>query len=96
MISILLAALVLGVMIALTNDGEFPPWGILIICLAAAIFPTAVLNFVMPESLFFVAPIVGAICCAITISLTLSMSIGRAAFSAGMYFVSQIGLGFLF
>ena len=92
MLSLFLAGAVLGVLIATTNDGDFPEWQILLICLAAAIFPSAILNFTLPSNLFFVGPIVGAICCAITISITLGMPLLRASFSAGMFFVIQIGL----
>ncbi|MEM9413274.1 MAG: hypothetical protein AAGA30_19350 [Planctomycetota bacterium] len=92
MISILISAIVLGVLIATTNDGDFPDWTILIICLAAAIVPCAILNFALPANLFFVGPIVGAICCAATISATLGMPVVRASFSAGMFFFIQIGM----
>lgn len=96
MFSILLAAIVLGILIATTNEGDFPPWEILLMCLAAAIFPTAVLNFALPEYLFFVGPLVGAICCALAISFTLGMSLPRAIFSSSMFFAVQLGLSFLF
>ena len=95
MIPILISALILGVLIATTNDGDFPPWEILLLCLAAAIVPCAILNFTLPVGWFFVGPIVGAVCCAATISLTLGMPVLRASFSAAMFFFIQIGLALL-
>ena len=95
MLTVFLAGLLLGFLIAVTNEGDFPSWEVIVICLASAIFPCAVLNFTLPASLFFVGPIVGAICCAVAIKLTLGMSLVKAAFSAFMFFAAEIGLSFL-
>ena len=92
MVPILLAGFLLGILIALVNEGDFPEISLLILCLASAIFPTAVLNFFMPANLFFVGPVAGALCCALAIKLFLSVPLGKSVFAAVMYFVIQISL----
>ena len=96
MIGLLISAALLGIIIAVLDDGDFPGWGSMIICVLAASLPAALVTALLPPALFFVGPVVGAVCGGFAISATCGMSVKRSCIAAGIYFAVQLGLAFLF
>ncbi|MFN0198516.1 MAG: hypothetical protein ACKVT0_17355 [Planctomycetaceae bacterium] len=96
MLSIILGAVVLGLTIAIMEDEDFPGWGTLFICVLASLLPTILIGRYTPPQLFFVGPVVGAMCGGVAISATCGMSYQRASIAAGIYLAFQIGLSLVF
>jgi hypothetical protein len=90
--SIVISAAILGVIIAVMEQDEFPGWGNMVICVLAAIVPAAIINAILPPILFFVGLTVGAICAGFAISLTCGMTLKRACIAAGIYLGIQTAL----
>ena len=86
-------AAILGIIIAVMEDGDFPGWGTLIICVLAASLPSFAINQFTPPALFFVGPLVGAVTGGFAISYTCGMPVKRACIAVGIYFGIQIVLG---
>ena len=75
------------------EEGEFPGWGVMLICVLAALIPSTVVeSFVKPE-LFFLGPLVGSVCCGAAISATCGMTVQRACIAAALFFAVQIVIG---
>ena len=96
MIGFLLGAGALGIIIAVMEEGEFPGWGKMSLCVLAALVPAIVINAVLPPELFFVGLVVGAACAALAISATCAMTLQRAAIAAGIYLALQMALSTAF
>ncbi|QDT00493.1 hypothetical protein [Adhaeretor mobilis] len=94
MLGLLISAGVLGLIISLMEEGDFPGWTPMIICVLAALVPSTLINAFIPAGLFFIGLIVGAVCCGVAISATCGMTVQRACIAAGVFFVFQIALGF--
>ena len=69
-ISLVISAALLGIIIAVLDDGEFPGWGAMIISVLAAVLPASLVNGLLPPGLFFIGLIVGAACGGCAISAT--------------------------
>jgi hypothetical protein len=95
MLGVLLGAAVLGVIIAVMEDGDFPGWFPLIMCVLAASIPAGILSAVLPPGLFFVGSFVGALCATVAISYFCQMTVWRAFLASQIYFAFQLGLGLL-
>ncbi len=74
MLGILISAGVLGLIITLMEEGEFPGWVPMTLCVLAALIPIVIFNAVLP-GLFFIGPLVGAICWGCAISATCGMTV---------------------
>jgi ABC-type cobalamin transport system permease subunit len=96
MLGIILGAAVLGIIITVMEEGDFPGWGKMIICVLAALIPAAIINAILPSELFIVGLTVGALCAGLAISATCGMSVKRACIAAGIYLVIQTGISLLF
>jgi hypothetical protein len=96
MLGIIIGAAILGIIIAVMEGGEFPGWGKMVICVLAAGIPAAILNAVLPNELFFVGPLVGAVCAMFAIMGTCGFGTKRAAIAAGIYFAIQVTISLLF
>lgn len=96
MLGIIIAAGLLGIIIAAMEDGDFPGWGSMIICVVAAIAPAAIINIFLPPSLFFIGLLAGAVCGGLAISATCGMSVKRSCIAAGIFFGCQIVLALIF
>jgi len=96
MFPIIVGAAVLGIIIAVMEEGDFPGWGTTIICVLAAGIPAQIVNSFLPDGLFFVGFIVGAITAGFAISATCGMSVKRACIAAGIYFAVQMGISLFF
>ena len=96
LVGLLIGAAVLGIIIAVMEKGEFPGWGKMILCVLSAIVPAAVVNLLLPPSLFFVGLIVGAICAAFVIASTCGMTPKRAGIAASIYLAIQVVLSLAF
>jgi len=92
MLGLIIGAAVLGTIIAVMEDGEFPGWGPMIVCVLAALLPPMAITPLLPPDLFYVGIIIGAIAAAIAISATLGMSATRSAIAAGTWLVIHIVL----
>jgi hypothetical protein len=92
----IIGAAILGIIIAVMEQGEFPGWGKMVICVLAAVIPRVILNAVLPPELFFVGLLVGAVCAMFAIMATCGMGPKRAGIAAGIYFAIQFVLSFAF
>lgn len=92
LLGLLIGAAILGGIIAVMEEGEFPGWGKMIICVLAAVIPAAGLNAVLPPHLFFVGLAAGAICAAIAISAVCGMTVKRAGIAASIYLATNVVL----
>lgn len=93
-LNILIGAAILGGVIAVLQESEFPGWTEMVICVLAALVPSFLLGFVLPGSLALLAPIAGAICAAVAISATCGMTVGRSALAAGLWLATVIAINF--
>ncbi|MBI3823736.1 MAG: hypothetical protein HY289_13790 [Planctomycetes bacterium] len=89
MIGILLGAGILGIIIALMEEGEFPGWWSMIACVLASLIPAAIVNAFLPEGLFIIGLAVGAVCAGCMISALCGMSVKRAIIAAAIYLAIQ-------
>lgn len=94
MLGLILGAGILGIIIAAMEQGEFPGWGKMIVCVLAAVIPAAVVNALVPPEAFIAGLAVGAGCAAVAISATCGMSVKRAAIAAGIYLAVQTVISF--
>jgi hypothetical protein len=89
MLGLILGAGILGIIIAVMEQGEFPGWGKMIICVLVAVIPAAIINALLPPGLFIIGLAVGALCAGFAISATCGMSVKRASIASGIYFAIQ-------
>jgi hypothetical protein len=75
MIGIILGAGILGIIIAVMEQGEFPGWGKMVLCVLAAGIPALIINALLPPALFIIGLAVGAVCAGFVISATCGMSV---------------------
>jgi hypothetical protein len=95
MLGILLGAAVLGVIITVMEEGDFPGWFPMIMCVLAASVPAGIVNALTPPALFFLGPAVGTACVTVAISYFCQMTVRRAFIAASIYFAFQVALGIL-
>jgi hypothetical protein len=98
MLSLIIGAGILGIIIAAMEQGDFPGWGKMILCVLVAVIPAAIINALLPPELFIVGLAVGAACAGLAISATCGMSFQRASIAAGIYLGIQalVSAGFYF
>lgn len=96
MFGIFIAAGMLGIIIAVMEEGDFPGWGAMIICVFAAIAPAAIINVFLPPGLSLLGLLVGAAFGGLAISATCGMSVKRSCIAAGIFFAVQIVLSLIF
>ncbi|ADG69256.1 hypothetical protein Plim_3443 [Planctopirus limnophila DSM 3776] len=92
MLGLFLGAAILGLIISIMEEGEFPGWGKMIVCVLAAVIPAAILNAFLPPELFLVGLAVGAFCAGCAISALCGMSVQRAAIAASIYLGINVAL----
>ncbi|QDT55642.1 hypothetical protein Pan44_36880 [Caulifigura coniformis] len=95
MLGTLLGAAVLGVIITVMEDGDFPGWFPMVMCVLAASIPAFLLNSALPPHLFIVGSFVGALCATVAISFFCQMTVWRAFIASQIYFAFQLVLGLL-
>lgn len=93
---LVLGAGILGLTIAVMEDGEFPGWGSMLLCVLAALIPAAVINSLLPPGLFIVGLAAGAVIAGFAISAFCGMTLKRASIAAGIYLVMQAGVELTF
>jgi hypothetical protein len=96
MVGLLISAAILGVTISTLEEGDFPGWVPMILCVLAATIPAAIINALLPGWLFIVGLAVGAVCGGFAISALCGMSVKRACIAMGIYMVAQCGLWLVF
>ncbi len=90
MLGFVLAAGILGIIIAVMEQDAFPGWFKMFFCVLCAFIPTFLLSMVLPSGSGVVAMLAGAICAAFAIAATCGMSLKRAGIASAIYFVIQI------
>lgn len=90
---IAVGAAALGIIIAAMEEGEFPGWGRMCVCVLATSVASAVAGALSPVAPLVVGPAVGAVVGGVVISATCGMSVRRASIAAGIYLAIQIALG---
>ena len=90
MIGLLVGAAILGIIIAMMEEEEFPGWFSMIVCVLAATIPAAVINAFLPAYLFVVGLAVGAVLAGCAISALCGMSMKRASIAAAIYLAIQV------
>lgn len=90
---IVVGAAALGIIIAVMEEGEFPGWGRMCVCVVVTSVVSAVAGALIPVGNFVLGPVVGAVVGGGVISATCGMSVGRASIAAGIYLAIQIALG---
>jgi len=96
MLAIFLGAGILGIIIAIMEEGDFPGWGTMFLCALAALLPAALVQVFLPPELSYFGPLAGAVCAGFAISALCGMTVKRATFAAGLYLIIQIGIFFVF
>ncbi len=96
MIGLLIGAAILGLIIAGMEQGEFPGWGKMIVCVLAASIPAAIVNMLLPPGLFIIGLAVGAFCAGCAISAFCGMSLRRSSIAAGIYLAIQAAISTIF
>jgi hypothetical protein len=89
MLGIIVGAGILGLIIAVMEQGEFPGWGPMIVCVLAAAVPAFLINMLLPPSLFIIGLAVGAVCAGFAISALCGMTVKRACIAAAIYLGCQ-------
>lgn len=92
----LLGAAILGVIITVMEEGEFPGWFPMIMCVLAAGVPEGIISVLTPPALFFIGPAVGTACATVAISYFCQMTVNRAFIAASIYFAFRMALAVLF
>jgi hypothetical protein len=95
-LGLVLGAGILGIIIAVMEEGEFPGWLKMIGCVLAAAIPAAIINALLPAELFLVGLAVGAVCAGFAIAATCGMSVKRATIAAGIYLGIQTAISLVF
>lgn len=97
MIALLINAAILGGIIAVMEEGDFPGWFSMMVCVLAAVVPAELVNAMIPSYLFIVGLAVGAVCAGCAISALCGMSVKRASIAAGIYLAAttliSLGMG---
>ncbi|MEX0716721.1 MAG: hypothetical protein WD066_09045 [Planctomycetaceae bacterium] len=91
-LSLIIGAGILGLTIAVMEDGEFPGWGSMLLCVLAALVPAAVINALLPPGLFIVGLATGAVIAGFAISALCGMTVKRASIAGGIYLLVQTGI----
>lgn len=92
MLGLLVGAGILGIIIMVMEEGDFPGWFPMILSVLAATVPAVLINAALPPELFLVGLFVGAGCAALAISALCGMTVKRAAIAASIYLGIQIVL----
>ena len=92
MLGLFVGAAILGITIAVMEEGDFPGWGKMILCVLAAVIPAGIINALLPPELFIVGLAVGAVCAGLAISAMCGMSVKRASIAAGIYLAIQTAI----
>ena len=95
MLGLLIGAAVLGTIITIMEDGEFPGWWPLLGCVFVSSLPGIILRFTGAPSLTYLllAILASAVLAWLAIAGLCEMTFKRAAIAAGIYFGLQICLG---
>jgi hypothetical protein len=94
MLGLIVGAAVLGIIIAVMEEGDFPGWFEMIVCVLAAVIPAGIINAMLPQNLFIVGLAVGAVIAGCAISALCGMSVKRASIAASIYLVIQVSIEF--
>jgi|SRR6516164_1448038 hypothetical protein len=96
MLGLIVGAAILGIIIAVMEEGEFPGWGKMIICVLAASVPAMIINELVPPGWFIIGLVVGAVCAGFAISAMCGMSVKRASIAGGIYLAVQTVISLVF
>lgn len=68
---------------------NFPGWPRMLVCVLAALVPAAIVNALLPDELFIVGLVVGAVCAGLAISALCGLELKRALIAAAIYLALQ-------
>jgi len=94
-LGLLIGAAILGGIIAVMEQGDFPGFLPMIACILAANVPAAIVNLFLPPTLFIVGLGVGTVCAGFVISALCGMSFKRSMIAVGIYFAIMIVVGII-
>ena len=94
MIGLAVGAGILGIIIMVMEEGDFPGWLPMIVCALAATVPAAIINLFLPPELFIVGLAVGAIIAGLAISALCGMTVKRASIAAAIYLGIRVVMSF--
>jgi hypothetical protein len=92
MVGLIVGAGILGIIIAVMEQDEFPGWGKMVLCVLAAGIPALIINALLPPYLFIIGLAVGAVCAGFAISWACGMTVKRATIAAGIYLGIQTAI----
>ncbi|MDB5391161.1 MAG: hypothetical protein JWM11_6807 [Planctomycetaceae bacterium] len=92
MVGIAIGAGILGLIIAVMEQDEFPGWFPMIVCVLAAIVPAAIINTFLPPDLSVIGLTVGSVFAGCAISAFCGMSVKRATIAATIWFAIQFAM----
>jgi hypothetical protein len=92
MLGLAVGAGILGIIIMVMEEDEFPGWFSMVVCVLAAAIPAAIINAFLPPALFLVGLTIGAICAGFAISAFCGMTVKRASIAAGIYLAVQASI----
>ncbi len=95
MFGLLLNAALLGTIVAVMEEDEFPGWWKMFGCVLAATVPAAIINVMLPPELFFVGLLIGSLCGAVAIASLCQMSFKRAFIASEIWFGITLVLQFI-
>ncbi len=95
MLGLLLSAALLGTIISVIEEDEFPGWLVMIACIAATLVPMVILDAVLGPSFYLVALAAGAVCGGLAISAFCGMTVKRAGIAVGIFLAIQLVLSLL-
>jgi hypothetical protein len=92
MLGIAIGAGILGLIIAVMEQDDFPGWFPMIVCVLAAIVPATIINAFLPPELSFVGLTVGSVFAGCAISAFCGMTVKRATIAATIWFAIQFAM----
>ena len=95
MIGLILDAAVVGGIIAVMEQDEFPGWMTTLVCALAISLVTWGTMALLPTALFFLGILAGAITGGIVISAMTGMSVKRSSIAASIFLVYKIAMSLL-
>ena len=92
MIGLFIGAGILGIIITVMEEGEFPGWFSMIASVLAATIPATIINAFLPPYLSVIGLAVGAVLAGFAISAFCGMTVKRASIAAAIYLAIVVSL----
>ncbi len=98
MCGILMGAAILGIIVAVMEQGEFPGWWNMILCVLASVGTEFFLDAALPDELVYILGTVlaGAVVAALALWGIVKMTFVRALIASGIYLAIKIAIAVVF